>query len=255
MLEKLRTSIISEAVTRGLDPDVEMKDSGVEWLGRIPKHWNLWKIKHVVEFVTSGSRGWARYYSEEGALFVRITNLQRNSIELNFSKPQRVRPPKGAEGKRTILQSGDVLVSITADIGSIGIVPSGIGEAYVNQHTALVRPAMDVIVPRWLAYSLFSEAGKTQFSMLLQGGTKEGLELNDVRNLIIPLPPRKEQKKIVIHLDEKINVIDKTVDQLQNQINKMQSYRTSLISEAVTGKIDVRNFKPDAPDNLLTQTE
>jgi type I restriction enzyme, S subunit len=245
LLEKLRTSIISEAVTKGLNPDVEMKDSGVEWLGKIPRHWELWKLKFVVSFVTSGSRGWAQYYSDEGALFVRITNLQRNSIDLNFSKPQLVQPPSGSEGERTGLEEGDVLVSITADIGSIGVVPVCLGESYVNQHTALTRPRKKLVDSRWLAYCLFSDAGKAQFAMLLQGGTKDGLELGDVKNLAIPKPPLVEQSKLARYLDEKIRSIDHSISQLNIQIEKIQTYRTSLISEAVTGKIDVRSFTPE----------
>lgn len=86
------------------------------------------------ELVTSGSRGWARYYSDEGALFLRIGNLTRDHINMRFDDIVLVNPPKSSEGKRTSVKTGDLLISITADLGIIAVIPTGFGEAYVNQH-------------------------------------------------------------------------------------------------------------------------
>lgn len=96
-------------------------------------------IREVSTLVTSGSRGWAKYYSSHGAIFVRIGNLTRDSIDIDFSDIQYVDLPDKAEGLRSKLQPNDVLVSITADLGSIGLVPHNIEEAYINQHIAVVR--------------------------------------------------------------------------------------------------------------------
>lgn len=114
LLQEKRAALISHAVTRGLDPAAPLKDSGVAWLGQIPAHWQVKRLKHLSPFVTSGSRGWAEFYSDEGAPFIRIGNLARDRIELDLSDIRHVSPPPGAEGERTRVRPDDVLLSITA---------------------------------------------------------------------------------------------------------------------------------------------
>ena len=152
LLQEKRTALITRTVTRGLDPDVPMKDSGVEWLGEIPAHWDVKRIKNVSAFVTSGSRGWADFYSDEGPCFLRIGNMQSGSIDLNIDKVQHVDPQPGSEGERTRVRPGDVLVSITALIGAVALVPENLPEAFVNQHIALIRPSASDVDSRWMAY-------------------------------------------------------------------------------------------------------
>ncbi len=101
LLKEKRQAVISHAVTKGLDPNVPMKDSGVEWLGEVPAHWSVKTSKYLFEFVTSGSRGWAEFYSDDGELFFRIANLTRDSIEPKLESLQYVTPPKNAEGERS----------------------------------------------------------------------------------------------------------------------------------------------------------
>lgn len=97
------------------------------------------ELGQLVEFVTSGSCGWAKYYSENGAVFVRVANVRRDRVSLDCTEIQHVKPPKGSEGERTRLKENDIVVTITADLGRVGIIPSNLGEAYVNQHVGLVR--------------------------------------------------------------------------------------------------------------------
>jgi len=239
LLQEKRTALISNAVTKGLDPDVPMKDSGIEWLGGIPAAWEVRRLKQVTEFVTSGSRGWAEFYSDDGPVFIRITNLDRSSVDLDLSQLQHVSPPAGSEGERTRVKPGDVLVSITADIGTVGLVPEGIGEAYVNQHTALTRPRERVIAPRWLALCVHSAVGQRQFPMLLQGGTKVGLNLDDVRNLVVVLPPLAEQRRLIGFVGANSETLSELSTAAQTAIARLQEYRSALITAAVTGQIDV----------------
>ena len=116
-----------------------MKDSGVEWLGEVPDHWDLILLKRDLNFLTSGSRGWAEHYSDEGSLFIRIGNLTRESTLLDLSDIQRVIVPSGSEGERSRLRGGDLLFSITAYLGSVAVVPDDLEPAYVSQHVALAR--------------------------------------------------------------------------------------------------------------------
>jgi type I restriction enzyme S subunit len=241
LLQEKRTAIISHAVTKGLDPTAPLKDSGVEWLGEIPAHWEVKRLKFLTSLVTSGSRGWAQYYSDDGAIFLRIGNLSRTSIELDFQDIQYVSPPRGTEGERTQVQQNDVLLSITAYIGSVAVVTEDIGEAYVNQHIALTRPRKEVINSRWLAYCLMSQIGQAQFGLLLYGGTKDGLGLGDVSNLYAFVTPLAEQIAVVEFINRETAKIDALIAKIREGIEKLKEYRTALISAAVTGKIDVRN--------------
>jgi type I restriction enzyme, S subunit len=240
LLQEKRTALISHSVTKGLDPDVPMKDSGVTWLGEIPKHWEVARIKHLSRFVTSGSRGWAGYYSEDGSLFLRIGNLNSRTIDLNLNESQHVTPPFGSEGERTRVQPGDLLVSITALIGAVGVVPTKLPEAYVNQHIALVRLWSEHANSRWLAYCILSCVGQTQFLAELYGGTKDGLGLEDIRSLIVLLPPAAEQQTIVEFLDHEAEQLDILILKIREGIDRLKEFRTALISAAVTGNIDVR---------------
>lgn len=240
LLQEKRAALITRAVTKGLDPTVPMKVSGVEWIGQIPAHWTVRRLKFLAPYVTSGSRGWAEYYSDEGPIFLRIGNLSRNGIDLDLRDIEKVTPPAGSEGERTRVKPEDLLISITAYIGSVGVVPPDFGEGYVNQHIALARVASKVISSRWLAYCLLSSVGQKQFQGLLYGGTKEGLGLDDVRNLTVLLPAHHEQESIINYMDHETAKIDALISKVREGTEKLKEYRTALISAAVTGKIDVR---------------
>ena len=239
LLQEQRTALISQAVTKGLDLNVAMKDSDTEWLGETPVHWKVTRLKSLTSFVTSGSRGWAAHYSDTGALFLRIGNLSRKSIELDMQDIQRVDPPSGAEGRRTRVQPDDVLISVTANIGSVGVVPRDIEEAYVNQHIALTRPRPNIVSSRWVAYFLASFSGQLQFQQLQNGGTKVGLGLEDVQNLQVLLPSYTKQLAIVSFIDKATEGINGLIVKVNDAIERLREYRTALISAAVTGKIDV----------------
>jgi len=234
---------MTNEATRGRwKPYPAYKPSGVEWLGDIPAHWNIRRLKTLVSFVTSGSRGWAQYYSDDGALFIRIGNLTRTSINLDLSDIEHVVPPQGAEVERTRVRKDDVLISVTAYIGSVAVVTEDIEEAYVNQHIALTRPRTDEVDSRWLGYCLLSRVGQSQFRSLLYGGTKEGLGLGDVTNLMVIVPALDEQKCITAHLDRETAKLDALIAKHERLIELLQEKRTALISHAVTKGLD-----PSAP--------
>jgi type I restriction enzyme S subunit len=247
LLQRKQQALINEAVTQGLDPLAPRKPSGVDWLGEVPTHWVVKRLKTVSQFITSGSRGWAEHYSEEGPIFLRIGNLSISSIELKLHNLQRVTPPAGAEGERTKVQPNDMLISITALLGAVGIVPQEVQEAYVNQHIALVRLNQELIHPKWAAYFFSSPVGKHQFRTLTNGGTKEGLTLGDIATLILPYPSYVEQGAIVAQIEAKTSKITNATTAIQTQIDTLKAYRQALISEVVTGKVDVRVAAEDAP--------
>ena len=238
LLEEERQALIHQAVTRGLDPNVKLKSSGVEWLGDVPEHWDQCRLRNVVSRVTTGSRGWSSYGSDTGPLFIRVANLNRGSLELRFDDVLRLNLPETSETGRTRIKPGDLLVSVTAYIGSIGVAPEGFEEAYVSQHVARCEPISGTC-SQWLGYVLLSEIGQTHGQMSLYGGTKDGLSLDDVKNYPMLLPPLAEQVATVKYIHKITGDISGAIDHARRQIELMEEYRTRLIADVVTGKIDV----------------
>ncbi|MFC1585110.1 restriction endonuclease subunit S [Fibrobacterota bacterium] len=249
LLEEQKQAIIHEAVTQGLDPKVKMKPSGVECLGNVPAHWEILQVRRVISFITSGSRGWANFYSDSGSIFLQSGNLGR-SMKPNLNSIQHVTPPSGSEGERTSVESNDVLVCITGALtGNVVLVDEDLPEtAYVNQHVALLRPKPVTVVPKYLTYFLYSETGKNQFKTGEYGGTKQGLGLGEVKSVFLALPSNKEQKAICSHLDQKIAILEKLHQHQKNEIELIQAYQVRLTSDVVTGKLDVRDATENLPD-------
>jgi type I restriction enzyme S subunit len=254
LLNEQKQAIIHRAVTRGLDPSVPLKPSGMPWLGDIPQHWEVRRLKSLVDFVTSGSRGWARYYADAGFVFLRIGNISTTSVDLRLKRITYVTPPTGAEGERTRAIPDDLLLSITAQIGAVGIVPDGLGEEFVNQHTALIRLKPSTSIPRWVAYGLLSQFGKDQCQLMTNGGTKIGLTLDDVRCLSVLLPPLEEQSWLVAGIENKTRELDVVITRLEGEIELLREYRTRLVADVVTGKLDVRAAAARLPDEAAPDT-
>lgn len=248
LLNEQKQAIIHRAVTRGLDPSVPLKPSGIPWLGDIPQHWGVRRLKSLCRFVTSGSRGWARYYTDTGFVFLRIGNISTTSVDLRLNHITYVTPPAGAEGERTRALPDDLLLSITAQIGAVGVVPKRLGEAFVNQHTALIRLRQGESVPRWVAFVLLSNFGKDQCRLMTNGGTKVGLTLDDVRCLAVLLPPLEEQAMIVTCIERRTSALDTAISRLEREIELLREYRTRLVADVVTGKLDVREAAASLPE-------
>jgi type I restriction enzyme S subunit len=255
LLKEKRQAVISHAVTKGLDPTVPMKDSGVEWLGDVPEHWNVCQSKHLLESVTSGSRGWAEFYSDDGYLFFRIANLTRDTINPKLDSKQFVAPPLGAEGERSRIEIDDILISITADLGSVCVANSDIVGGYVSQHVALARPCKKKVYARWLAYFVLSTACKEQLLGAGYGGTKIQLSLEDIKTFLIAVPSYKEQIKIAAFLDSEVSRFELLITEAILGIALLTERRSALISAAVTGKIDVRGWQAPANDSSLPTVE
>ena len=242
LLKEKRQAVISHAVTKGLNPNVSMKDSGVEWLGQVPEHWTVKPNKYLLDFVTSGSRGWAQYYADTGSLFFRIANLTRDTIEPKLESLQFVEPPQGSEGERSKIKVGDLLISITADLGSVCVVDTSIGNGYVSQHIALCRP-QKLYDSRWLAYYILSDTAKEQLLGSGYGGTKIQLSLEDIKELVVVVPSQEEQREIANYINDKLNQFEHLINQAYKFVGTLRERRITLISSAVTGKIDVRNWQ------------
>ena len=247
LLEEEKQTVVNRAVTRGLDPNVRLKPSGVDWLGDVPVHWDRCRLRNVVSVVTTGSRGWSSFASDTGPLFIRVANLNRGSLQLRFDDTVRLNLPETSEVTRTRIQASDLLVSVTAYIGSVGLAPEGLEEAYVSQHVARCQP-LPGSSSRWLGYVLLSTVGQTHGQLSLYGGTKDGLSLDDVKNYQILLPPLTEQAAIVEYIDKSTVDIDSAIARARRQIELLQEYRTRLVADVVTGKLDIRAAAAQLPE-------
>lgn len=177
-------------------------------LQELPETWRLTTGAEAFSFVTSGSRGWAKYYAEEGPAFLRVGNLDRHRLDLDLTAVQAVSPPAGAESNRTRVQPGDLLISITAEVGMVGVVPPDLGEGYVNQHVAIARPHPQLSSRFLAAFVAAPGYGEAQLDALQRGATKAGLGLGDIRALRIPMPPAEEQVEIARRVDRLMSIAD-----------------------------------------------
>lgn len=160
-----------------------------------PKEWPVCRLEDLLVFLTSGSRGWAKYYSDIGSLFLRIQNVRGGRLLLD--DVAYVQAPTSAEARRTRVQPGDVLLSITADLGRTGVVPEGLGPAHINQHLAILRTDQSRVSPTYVAAFLESDGGARQFGRLDKVGVKSGLNFTDIKSVKVPLPPLAVQAAFV----------------------------------------------------------
>lgn len=238
LLKEQKAILINQAVTKGLNPNVPMKDSGVEWIGEIPAHWELKKLKQLTSKIGSGitPSGGGTTYLDEGIPLLRSQNIHFNKISLtDVARISRKVHESMANSK---VKAGDVLLNITG--GSIGrcFYVSLHNEMNVNQHVCIIRPTIE-IETIFLNSLLFSEVGQSQIWFFQQGGGREGLNFKALKNFHIPLPPRTEQIEIEKFCTNISNKIEKVIDLEIQTIQKLKEYKQTLIAYAVTGKIKV----------------
>ena len=240
-LAEKRQAIITQAVTKGLNPLAPMKPSGIDWLGDTPAHWEVMRLRRLKRFLTSGSRGWGDYYADEGDMFLRMTNVTSSGIEIDRTDLRYVILDGVNEGKRTATQLGDVLITITAELGSVAVVREKDVGAYINQHLALFRPDAGLVNSDFLVSFLWSDVTRSQFESSGQGGTKQGLGFEQVDNIVVALPQLAEQEAIATFCSKTRIKLDELERAATMSINKMVEYRSALITAAVTGQIEGLN--------------
>lgn len=191
--------------------------------------WPVKKLGELLQFLTSGSRGWAEYYADSGALFLRIQNVCRDKLDLD--DVAFVSPPESAEAQRTEVQEGDVLLSITADLGRTAVVPKGIGRAHINQHLSILRTT--AIVPRFLSAFLSSPAGKREVLGRNKQGVKAGLNFDDIRSFRIPIPPDSLQQNFVKQTEK----VEAVIQTHRLALKQLDALFASLQHRAFQGEI------------------
>lgn len=195
LLQRIREEkarLIKEGKLKKDKPLPTIRDEDVPF--DLPRGWSWCRLGDLCLLITSGSRDWAKYYADAGAIFVRMGNLSKDDFKLRLDQIQHVQPPSEREGTRTRLEENDILVSITGDVGMLGLIPANFGEAYINQHTGLIR-LVSLLNINYFVYFFLSPFAQKQFNSP-QRGVKNSFRLSDIEKLLVPLPPLLEQTRI-----------------------------------------------------------
>ena len=241
LLQEKRTALISHAVTKGLDPAVPMRNSDVEWLGEIPAHWEIKRLKHMVGKIGSGKtpRGGAERYEAEGVMLLRSQNVHFGGLILTDVAYIDTDTDNEMSGSR--VQEGDVLLNITgASLGRICVARLKNTDANVNQHVCILRTNQQRDEPEFLAYSMESNSLQDQIFNNENGVSRDALNFEQLGDLTLARPEIREQLAIAAFLDRETAKIDGLVAKVEEAIAHLKEFRIALISAAVTGRIDVR---------------
>tara|TARA_Y100001973_G_C5195364_1_gene333870 strand:+ start:722 stop:2059 length:1338 start_codon:yes stop_codon:yes gene_type:complete len=238
LLKEKRTSLINHCVTKGLNPNVEMKDSGVEWIGEIPINWVKTKVKFVTDLVVDGTH-FTPTYTDRGVPFLRVTDIHKKKIDLDkvkfISQEEHSLLIKRCKPTR-----GDLLLSKNGTIGLTKVVDWDWDfSIFVSLCLIRFKESFNQFL---FSYFFQSDIVDRQLVESSKKSTVTNLHLDKIRELILFKPPLEEQTQIVEYLDEKTQKIDSTIEKETKRIELLKEYRQSLISEVVTGKVDVRDY-------------
>ncbi|MBY7660610.1 restriction endonuclease subunit S [Vibrio atlanticus] len=243
LLKEKRQAVISHAVTKGLNPDAPMKDSGVEWLGEVPEHWEVGRVKNLAKLISKGTTPSTigGGFIDEGIRFLKGENIGK-SLFVNLSPTFYISEEVDAQLSRSRLQENDVLVIIAgATTGKASILTKELLPANTNQAVSFIRPKK-TIYSKLIALWLSTEYAQRIIWMGAVQAAQPNLSMEDLGNLPIVLPDEDEVIPLLNEIDRKIEQFDALTLKANSAIELMKERKTALISAAVTGKIDVRHF-------------
>lgn len=224
-----KTKLVAEGKIRKDKPLAAIVEHEIPY--EVPLSWMWIRVSEITELTTSGSRDWAKYLSNDGAKFITMGNLARGSYELRLDNIRYVNPPESGEGSRTKLAANDLLISITGDVGNLGRIPEGFGDAYINQHTCLLR-FLPQCRNRYFPEVMRSPMAALQFNAP-QRGIKNSFRLGDLNEMVIPLPPAAEQHRIVAKVDELMTLCEKLKSRITDASRLQQKLANVMVKQAV----------------------
>lgn len=238
LLQELKQSVITHAITKGLNPNVEMKDSGVDWIGKIPANWNIVRLKNDCSL--KGRIGWNGLRSEEfeeKSYAYLVTGQDFVSSDIDWSKCYQINKERYDEDPCIQLENGDLLITKDGTIGKIAKVSNMDKPACLNSGIFVLKQnSRNEFIQGYLYWSLYSNLLKNFNSYTSTGTTILHLYQNVFENMPLVVPSKNEQQDISDYLDEKVKVIDNSISKAQYQVELLQEYKQSLITEVVTGK-------------------
>lgn len=239
LLKEQKQAIINKAVTKGIDPNVRLKSSGIDWLGDIPEYWEVWKLKRLCYRIGDGLHGTPEYDDNSGFLFINGNNLDEG--EIRITDKTRTVTLSDFEKYNLSLREGTVLISINGTVGNLAIYS---GEDIVLGKSAAFLECRKPLYNKFLFYVFKSQELINDYLSNAESTTIKNISLEALRSTRIGLPEVQEQVKISEFLDCELEKVDRTIEKIKSEIDLIQEYKTTLIAEAVTGKIDVRDWKP-----------
>ncbi len=244
VLNQQKQAIINKAVTRGLDSSVPLTSSGIEWLGDVPSHWNIRRLRNVAELRVSN----VDKHTLEGEIAVRLcnyTDVYKNSVitaNMSFMKATATLD----EIRAFHLHVGDVIITKDSedwqDIGVPALVAETADDLVCGYHLAILRPRPGAVTGPFLAYVLQCRGIVVQLSLAANGVTRYGLSHGAIKAISIPVPPTEKQEPIVKFIDDSVASLNQAIRFASREIELMREYRTRLIADVVTGKLDVRHL-------------
>ncbi|MBA7575979.1 hypothetical protein ES708_17816 [subsurface metagenome] len=222
-----------------------MKDSGIDWIGKIPEGWGVKKLKFVSEVYISNVDK-KTYPNEHGVLLCNYIDVYKNEFitsNLEFMKATA----NIAQIKKLLINKNDVIITKDSETIEEIAIPAIVTEDFQNvvcgYHLAIIRSCKEEILGKYLFRLFQSKKFSGQFSVKANGVTRYGISTHPIKNIPVLLPPKKEQEQIVNHLDKHTTRIDKTIQKVEQKIKFLEEYKKSLIHHTVTGKIDVKEVK------------
>ncbi|MFC2119046.1 restriction endonuclease subunit S [Bacteroidota bacterium] len=240
LLKEYRTSLINHFVTKGLNPNVEMKDSGVEWIGEIPKEWNIVSLKYLVGTkITDGPHETPEFY-DNGIPFLSVESVQDNKLDFNKKRGFISNEQHEIYSKKCKPMKGDIFIVKSGSTTGKSTIVETDENFNIWSPICIVRPNQKKIISRFIFCSVQSWYFRRFIELGWSFGTQPNIGMGVIENIRLIVPPIPEQRQIVEFLDRKTSQIDTTIQMETKKIELLIEYRQSLISEVVTGKIDVR---------------
>lgn len=239
LLTEKRQAVISHTVTKGLDPNVPMKNSGLEWVGQIPRHWTLPPVADRYRVELGKMLDEKRIDGEHLLPYLRNVNVQWDAIESNELPEMDVEP---SEYERYLLQAGDLLVCEGGEVGRAAIWDGRFAPCAYQKALHRLRPRRSSEIPRFMLYTLRHAVAMGVFTANGNQNTIPHLTAQQLRRYRFPTPPEMEQRAIVEHLDHHTRLLDSAVADAEHAVELLRERRTALITAAVTGQIDVRGL-------------
>jgi type I restriction enzyme S subunit len=238
LLKEKRQAVISHAVTKGLDPTVPMKPSGIEWLGDIPAHWEIRRLKHISPFIAVGIVvNPSTFIADEGLPFIYGGDIREGVID--WVNARRISESSSQENGKTKLRSGDLL---TVRVGAPGVTAVVPPECDGGNCASVMLIRRGLFNSHWLCYLMNTRIVRFQVEVVQYGAAQEQFNIAHAVNFWMPTPPQTEQDKIVDYLESETEKFDTLTADAERAIELLQERRTALISAAVTGQIDVRQL-------------
>jgi len=252
LLEEQKQAIIHRTVTRGLNPDAPLKDSGVEWLGQVPEHWEVVPLKFLVPQVTVG------IVIQPAQLYVPIGVPCLRSLNISSGKARGnqlvyITPESNAAHRKSQIFAGDIVIVRTGQAGVAAIVPPEFDGA--NCIDLLIVRSSERLISEYLLTYLNSWSAKSEVEYYSVGAIQANYNTTTLANLRVPTPPIAEQRTTLIALAANLEPLDATITRAKREIDLLNEYRTRLIADVVTGKLDVREAAASLPDGAVDPEE